>query len=134
MEKVLEQTEGGDPRLGALQDNGGPTFTISPLSDSPVIDAGSNARATVNGQFGSDPLTTDQRGVSRPQGAACDIGAFEFQPDQAGPITSNVQASPNPVAVSAATTLSANIDDTNTGGSRIASAAYEVRDGAAVVV
>jgi hypothetical protein len=26
----------------------------------------------------NQPVTTDQRGVARPQGAACDIGAFEF--------------------------------------------------------
>src|SRR5262245_50492300 len=29
-----------DPLLGALQDNGGPTFTHAPLPGSPVIDAG----------------------------------------------------------------------------------------------
>ena len=27
-----------------------------------------------------DPLTTDPRGVARPQGAMCDVGAFEVQP------------------------------------------------------
>src|SRR5262249_42651885 len=31
-----------DPLLGALQDNGGPTFTHSPLAGSPAIDRGKN--------------------------------------------------------------------------------------------
>ena len=35
------------------------------LSGSPAIDAGSNC------------LSTDQRGVTRPQGVACDIGSYE---------------------------------------------------------
>lgn len=54
--------------LSALQDNGGPTETIAPLAGSPVIDAG--------GATGCPP--DDQRGVARPQGAACDIGAVEL--------------------------------------------------------
>ncbi len=57
---------GGDPRLGPLQDNGGPTQTMLPLPGSPVINAG-----------GICPVATDQRGVPRPQGVACDIGAVE---------------------------------------------------------
>ncbi len=52
--------------LGSLQDNGGATWTISPLPGSPVVDAG-----------GSGCPLTDQRGVARPQGAACDMGALE---------------------------------------------------------
>jgi hypothetical protein len=56
-----------DPLLGPLADNGGPTFTQALLPGSPAIDAG----AAVPG------VTTDQRGVPRPQGAAPDIGAFE---------------------------------------------------------
>ena len=59
-----------DPMLGLLANNGGPTLTHALLSGSPAIDAGHNGYCT----------TTDQRGVSRPQGAACDIGAFEFDP------------------------------------------------------
>ncbi|MCP4418506.1 MAG: hypothetical protein GY805_17955, partial [Chloroflexi bacterium] len=55
-----------DLRLGPLQDNGGDTFTHALLNGSPAIDAGDTA------------LTTDQRGISRPQGAADDIGAFEL--------------------------------------------------------
>jgi hypothetical protein len=56
-----------DPLLGPLADNGGPTQTMALLPGSPAIDAG----VTVPG------ITTDQRGVSRPQGSAPDIGAFE---------------------------------------------------------
>jgi CSLREA domain-containing protein/uncharacterized repeat protein (TIGR01451 family) len=56
-----------DPKLGPLQDNGGGTLTMAELPGSPAIDAGSNNGCPA----------TDQRGVPRPQGAACDIGAFE---------------------------------------------------------
>lgn len=57
------------PLIGELQNNGGPTETHALLLGSPAIDAGQNARTA-----------TDQRGVVRPQGAASDIGAFEFEP------------------------------------------------------
>jgi predicted outer membrane repeat protein len=56
-----------DPKLGTLANNGGPTETIALLPDSPAIDAALDCSLAV----------TDQRGVTRPQGAACDIGAFE---------------------------------------------------------
>jgi CSLREA domain-containing protein len=55
-----------DPQLGPLQDNGGATFTRALQAGSLAIDAGS-----------SDCPATDQRGISRPQGVACDIGAYE---------------------------------------------------------
>jgi CSLREA domain-containing protein len=54
-----------DPKLGQLADNGGPTFTHALLTGSPAIDVGNST------------LTTDQRGISRPQGSSDDIGAFE---------------------------------------------------------
>jgi CSLREA domain-containing protein len=56
------------PLLGPLTDNGGPTDTEALLPGSPARDAGANCPAT------------DQRGVSRPRGAACDIGAYEVAP------------------------------------------------------
>src|SRR5262249_11183309 len=56
-----------DPLLGPLADNGGPALTMALLPGSPAIDAG----ISING------VTTDQRGVPRPQGIAPDIGAFE---------------------------------------------------------
>ena len=60
---------GQDPKLGPLQDNGGPTLTHALLSGSPAIGTGSNP---LN-------LKADQRGyTSRDAGGAADIGAFEF--------------------------------------------------------
>ena len=56
-----------DPKLGGLELNGGPTRTHALLLGSPAIDAGSTP----------DCPATDQRGVLRPQGAACDIGSYE---------------------------------------------------------
>jgi CSLREA domain-containing protein len=58
-----------DPKLGPLADNGGPTRTHALLLGSPAIDAASTP----------DCPPTDQRGVLRPQGAACDIGSYERQ-------------------------------------------------------
>lgn len=57
-----------NPLLGPLQNNGGDTLTHALLLGSPAIDSGS----------GSDCPATDQRGVTRPFGPACDRGAFEF--------------------------------------------------------
>jgi hypothetical protein len=59
-----------DPMLAALADNGGPTQTQALEPGSPAIDHGGTSAN------GCPP--TDQRGVTRPQGPACDIGAFEF--------------------------------------------------------
>jgi hypothetical protein len=58
-----------DPKLGPLADNGGPTLTMALLPGSPAINAGTAIGAP----------TTDQRGVTRPQGPGVDIGAFEYQ-------------------------------------------------------
>jgi hypothetical protein len=55
--------------LGPLQDNGGPTFTQALLPGSPAIDAIPLVDCT---------LTEDQRGVARPNGNGCDIGAYEL--------------------------------------------------------
>lgn len=62
-----------DPRLRPLQDNGGPTRTLALSAGSPAIDAGENEGCP----------TADQRGVHRPLGLSCDIGAFEVAPPSA---------------------------------------------------
>ncbi|GIK57640.1 MAG: hypothetical protein BroJett015_33030 [Chloroflexota bacterium] len=62
-----------DPILGALTNNGGPTFTHALGSGSIAINT---IPAGVNGC--GTTYTADQRGVSRPQGSNCDKGAYEF--------------------------------------------------------
>ena len=58
----------------ALQDNGGPTATHNLFPGSNAINAGvANCPDQTN-----TPLATDQRGVARPDGVACDIGAVEW--------------------------------------------------------
>lgn len=59
-----------DPLLGPLQENRAATETHEPLAGSPAIDA-----IDPNSAF---CLTVDQRGVPRPQGNDCDIGAHEY--------------------------------------------------------
>ena len=61
--------------LGALADNGGPTKTHALQSGSPAIDAGNPATP---GTGGNACDSDDQRGTTRPQGSACDIGAYEL--------------------------------------------------------
>ncbi len=56
-----------NPGLGPLAHNGGPTETI----------AFTNASPARNAFAPPCPAATDQRGVHRPQGPRCDIGAFE---------------------------------------------------------
>ncbi len=63
-----------DAKLGPLADYGGPTLTHALVSGSPAID-GANPAAPGSG--GTACPTTDQRGETRPSGAACDVGSFE---------------------------------------------------------
>jgi predicted outer membrane repeat protein len=67
---------GTPPLLGPLADNGGPTQTMALLAGSPAIDG-----VTFNAPNFAPP--TDQRGITRPQGPAYDIGAFELRPSSA---------------------------------------------------
>lgn len=57
----------GDAFLGPLEDNGGPTQTRALLEGSLAIDSAEGPC-----------LATDQRGVGRPVGGGCDVGAYEF--------------------------------------------------------
>lgn len=67
-----------DAQLGTLEDNGGATPTYALLEGSPAIDAGN---PTLPGSSERACQATDQRGVTRPQGAQCDIGAYELTDD-----------------------------------------------------
>jgi hypothetical protein len=58
--------ESENPKLGTLKNNGGPTNTLAFGRNSPAFNAGAK-KCTKR----------DQRGVRRPQGRRCDIGAYE---------------------------------------------------------
>ena len=62
----------GNPMLGPLQDNGGPTLTHLPMAGSPVINVGSNEHIP-------DGVTRDQRGplYLRIDGGNVELGAVE---------------------------------------------------------
>jgi chitodextrinase len=70
-----------NPQLGPLANNGGPTQTMALPVGSPAVDAIPASTAGCTG-------TTDQRGITRPQGAGCDIGAYELV--QSGSATPSV--------------------------------------------
>jgi hypothetical protein len=64
---------GAAPKLGQLAGNGGPTMTLALLAGSPALD-------TIGTTTCHAMAAKDQRGVTRPQGSACDEGAFERKP------------------------------------------------------
>jgi len=66
-----------DPNLGALANNGGTTRTMALLDGSPAINLSNDVNCPAS----------DQRGVTRPQGAHCDLGAFEYDGDKTPPDT-----------------------------------------------
>ncbi len=64
-----------NPRLQPFGMYGGPVETYPPLPNSPAVERGSDAAAGAQGAC----EITDARGVLRPQGSRCDIGAVELE-------------------------------------------------------
>ena len=111
-----------DPLLGPLQDNGGPTQTHALLAGSPAIDAALLANCPA----------TDQRGVSRPQGAGCDIGAYESGLESIAPtITINTPADGAVYVVGQMVTADYACQD-EAGGSGLASCVGTVPNGSPI--
>jgi hypothetical protein len=63
------ESAGADAELGELEFYGGPTLVMVPDIDGPLVDEIPSASCI--------PSSVDQRGVTRPQGEGCDIGAVE---------------------------------------------------------
>jgi hypothetical protein len=108
-----------DPKLAALASNGGPTQTMALQLGSSAIDAanaGVCAAAPVSG--------IDQRGIVRPQGPGCDIGAFELVPTATTATT--ITSSAGEVACGQRVTFTAHVTSAN--GTPVGSVTFE--DGA----
>ena len=71
-----DRENAGDPQLGPLADTGGGTQTLVPQPGSALIDAIPPGSCQADGAAG---IATDQRGITRPQGPGCDIGAVEVE-------------------------------------------------------
>lgn len=97
---------GQNPLLGPIQNNGGTTSTMALLVGSPALDTGDNGTCEA----------TDQRGVARPQGMNCDMGAYEFQIG-GSPTDADLSISGNitPSVVSVGDTLNFEVDVVNAG-------------------
>ena len=68
------------PGVGILTDNGGPTFTTALLATTAdPLNALDKVELNTGGACVSD-VTIDQRGVHRPYGVGCDLGAYERAP------------------------------------------------------
>ena len=90
-----------NPLLGPLASNGGPTPTMALLAGSPAREAGNpappaDAVAPLPPDLTPCPLT-DQRGIVRPAGARCDIGAFEVVPAPPPPAPPQPPPAPPPL-------------------------------------
>jgi hypothetical protein len=74
-----------------LQNNGGPTYTMALGPGSAAIDAANDAICA------APPVNNlDQRGVTRPIGVHCDIGAYEALPQSTATPTATPTISPTP--------------------------------------
>ena len=96
---------GVDPKLGALVDNGGPTFTRAPAGDSPAVNHGTAAGLIAE----SNGRVTDQRGVIRPVSTDADIGAVELAPPTA--ITGDASSVTSSGATVSGTATNPHVDD-----------------------
>lgn len=74
-----DRENAGDPLVGALASNGGPTQTMLPQTGSPLLNFIPIASCGGGDALAGFAVTTDQRGVSRPQATGCEIGSVEIE-------------------------------------------------------
>jgi YVTN family beta-propeller protein len=109
-----------------LKDYGGFTFTVALQSTSPAVDAIPQNSTNYCTDIAGNPITTDQRGVARPQGAQCDIGAYELDRTATLPA---LASSINPSSPGAAVTFTATVSATS--GSSVPTGTVTFYDGPA---
>lgn len=76
---IMSDQQNTSPMLGPLANNGGTGMTFLPMAGSPAINMGNNCvlTATCSANNPPAPITVDQRGIARPQGASVDVGSVE---------------------------------------------------------
>ncbi len=80
-----DKASAASPQLGALAANGGPTPTQLPATTSPLLDQIPPAACQV---------AIDQRGITRPQGTGCEIGAVEVEVVTPAPAAAEIVVTP----------------------------------------
>ena len=117
----LNNTPAGlDP--GGLQNNGGPTQTVALLPGGAAVDAIPVSNCT--NVAGDEPVATDQRGVSRPQGPACDIGAYELSLNSP-PVITAVEGPAQALAVGQVASITARFTDADFGDTHTCSISWD---------
>ena len=97
----------------------GATFTTIDVPGANLTFAeGINDAGQIVGEYSTDSGATRHGYLATP-----------VPPDTTPPLLSNVQVSPDPVAINNSATLTANLDDSTTGGSNVASAEYNIDGG-----
>jgi len=79
--------------LGPLASNGGATQTHALFPGSEAINAASDCQ-----DLEGNTVSTDQRGVLRPQGGVCDAGAYERDDNTPPTVLAITRADPNPTS------------------------------------
>ena len=105
---IASDLQNVNPMLDALASNGGLGNTHLPQAGSPAINAGQNCVVDLSCSTGNPPVavTTDQRGVARPQGGTVDIGAVEVQAAAPANISGQVLSSEQTPVRNAIVTIS----------------------------
>ena len=88
-----------NPNLSALANNGGFTQTMAVAAGSSALDVGGVITACA---------ATDQRGLTRPQGTACDVGAYELGGTATTTTAGNASATYGDTSVNLSATVSPN--------------------------
>ena len=107
---------GVNPLLSNPANNGGPPAGGPGDTETLQTDAESASSPTVDAGNNSGCPSVDERGVSRPQGTACDIGAFEFGAGPSSTTTTTATTSTGVTTSSGITTVTHST--TKSGGKR----------------
>lgn len=89
--------------------------------------SGGTATALPTGNLGLDSATNEY--VFEATSPGLSVFAIGTRGDSEAPVTSNVTATPNPVAIDSEVTLTATVDDSGTGNSTISNAEYSLDGG-----